>query len=267
MSAPPGIEDPISSIFDLSDHVAEMAPTMRRMYRYTATVVVLFLIIMVVLLFVGLADNLAFALLALIALIFGAVALSLLVETDRFYRSYLDRHRAIKLLQDADPSPRIPEGRTPIARLTRYLAQSNPRLADLLQAHPETLRYRLPLPGPRGTPVAFDLAWVSPASAGHRWLRWGDPGFAVLARIGPDAPSLPEVDRFAEEVSAVAARLPAQVRRAILLRVHPEPMPDGVYDRAIGRRIPVKGGSVPLEIVSENPDGTYDLVPHVLGVP
>ncbi len=267
MSAPAGMEDPISSILDLSDHVAGMAPTMRRMYRYTATVVVLFLLIMVVLLFVGLADNLAFAVLALIALAFGAIALSLLVETDRFYRSYLQRHRAIKLLQEAEPSPKVPDGRTPVARLSAYLAQSNPRLAELARARPETLRYRLALPAAGGASVPFDLAWIAPASAGYRWFRWGDPGFAVLARIGPDAPTLADLDRFADEVTAVSARLPARVQRTILLRVHPEPLPDGVYDRAVGRPIPVRGGNAALEIISENADGTYDLVPHVLGVP
>jgi hypothetical protein len=267
MAGPPGMEDPISSIFALSDHVAEMAPTMQRMYRYTATVVVLYLIIMIVLLFVGLSGNLAFAVLALVALVFGAIALSLLVETDRFYRSYLDRHRSIRLLQDADPSPKIPHGRTPVARLTTYLAQSNPRLGELLRLHPDSLRYAVAMRASGGASVTFDMAWVAPASAGYRWLRWGDPGFAVLARIGPDAPNLPDLDRFAEEVAAVSQRLPARVRRAILLRAHPVPIPDEVYDRTVGRRIPVRGGTASLEIVSENPDGTYDLVPHVLGVP
>ncbi|HEV2428789.1 MAG TPA: hypothetical protein VGV64_02950, partial [Thermoplasmata archaeon] len=88
MFAPPGVEDPISAIFDLSDRVADMAPTMRRMYRYTATVIVAFLLIMVFLLFVGLAQNVVYALLALVAIVFGFVALSLLRETDRFYRAF-----------------------------------------------------------------------------------------------------------------------------------------------------------------------------------
>jgi hypothetical protein len=267
MSAPPGMEDPISSIFDLSDHVARMAPTMRRMYRYTATVVVLFLVIMVVLLFVGLADNLAFAVLALVALVFGAIALSLLVETDRFYRSFVERHRSIRLLQDADPAPKVPEGRTPVARLTRYLAQTSPRLGEELHLRPDSLRTQVRLPAEGGADAPFDLVWVAPASAGYRWFGAGDAGFAVLARIGPDAPTLADLERFASEVGAVAARLPAQVRRAILLRAHPVPIPEEVYDRAVGRRIPVRGGSVALEIISENADGTYDLVPHVLGVP
>ena len=266
MYPPPGVEDPISAIFDLSDRVAEMAPTMRRMYRYTATVVVLFLAIMVILLFVGLADNLVFALMALIALIFGAIALSLLRETDRFYASYLGRHRAIKLLQEADPTPKIPAGRTTVERLGRYLAQSSLRVKALLDARPEALRYRVTLPV-KGGDGGFDLAIVSPGSTLYRWTGWGDPGFAALARIAPETLTPVDIDRFAHDVRAVAKRLPARVARAILLRPKPGAVPEAVYDLAVGHPVEVPGGSVTVEIVTEQPNGTYDLVPHILGVP
>jgi len=266
MYAPPGAEDPISAIFELSDRAAEMGKTVRRMYRYTATVVVLFLVIMVFLLFVGLATNLFFSLLALIALIFGGIALSLLRETDRFYGTFVERHRAIKLLQDAEPTPKIPPGRTPLERLGRYLSQSSPTIAEYLATHPDALRYQVKLDG-RGPGVAVDLAIVAPGSPSHRWLGWGDAGFAVVARVGPDAPTVPDVERYAEELRRVARRLPGRLRRAILLRVHPVPIPEAVYEYAVGHPLDLPGGPVPIEIVSEEANGTYDLVPHVLGVP
>ncbi|HEV2520227.1 MAG TPA: hypothetical protein VGX00_06365 [Thermoplasmata archaeon] len=266
MSAPPGAEDPISAIFELTDRASEMAPTIRRMYRYTATVIVLFLAIMVFLLLVGLSGNLAFAVLSLIAIAFGFVALSLLVETDRFYRSFAERYRRIKLLQDAEPSPKIPTGRTPMQRLVHYLAQSNPRVLNQLHEHPESLRYRVRLGSP-ARPLAFDLAIIAPASAGYRWLRAGDAGFALLARLGPDAPTVADLEQFAEEVEGASKRLPARVVRAILLRLHDEPIGESVHDFAVGHPLNVAGGKVAIEIVSERPDGTYDLVPHILGVP
>jgi hypothetical protein len=266
MYAPPGAEDPISAIFELSDRAAEMGRTVRRMYRYTATVVVLFLIIMVFLLFVGLATNLFFSLLALVALIFGGIALSLLRETDRFYGTFVERHRAIKLLQDAEPTPKIPAGRTPLERLARYLAQSNPAIGEFLKAHPDALRYQVQLDA-RGPAVVVDLAIIAPGSTSHRWFGWGDPGFAVLARVGPDAPAVADVDRFAQEVVRVARRLPGRLRRAILLRVHPVPIPEAVYEYAVGHPIDLPGGPVPVELIGEEANGTYDLVPHVLGVP
>ena len=48
VNTPPGVEDPISAIFDLSDRVAQMAPVVRRMYRYTATILVFWIIIMAI---------------------------------------------------------------------------------------------------------------------------------------------------------------------------------------------------------------------------
>jgi hypothetical protein len=266
MSAPRGVEDPISAIFELTDRASEMAPTIRRMSLYTATVIVLFLGIMVFLLLVGLSGNLAFAILALVAIVFGFVALSLLVETDRFYRSFSERYRRIKLLQDAEPAPKVPSGRTPMQRLVRYLAHSNPRIGGLLAERPEALRYRVRLAGSEA-PIPFDVAIVAPASITYRWLRSGDPGFTVLARLAPDEPTVADLDRFAEDVAAASRKLPSQVRRAVLLRVHPVPISEPVHDFAVGHPIEVRGGRVAIEIVSEQPDGTYDLVPHVLGVP
>ncbi|MCI4335744.1 MAG: hypothetical protein L3K17_00900 [Thermoplasmata archaeon] len=266
MYPPPGVEDPISAIFDLSDRVAAMAPTMRRMYRYTATVVVLFLLIMVILLFVGLADNLVFALMALIALVFGGIALSLLRETDRFYASYLGRHRAIKLIQDADPAPKIPAGRTPVERLARYLGQSSARIKSFLDARPEALRYRVTLPA-KGGDQPFDLVILSPGSSLYRWFGWGDPGFAAVARLAPETLTPMDVARFASDLQSIARRLPARLVRAILLRPQPGPVSEAVYDLAVGHPVEVPGGPVAIEIVTEQPNGTYDLVPHVLGVP
>jgi hypothetical protein len=266
MHTPAGAEDPISAIFDLSDRVAQMAPTMRRMYRYTATVVVLFLIIMVFLLLVSLAHNLFFALLALVAIAFGVIALGLLRDTDRFYRAYVERQRSIRLLQDAEPSPKIPDGPTPVQRLVRYLAQSNPKIAAYLGAHPDSLRYRVELPGKGGT-YGFDLLLVAPGDRLYQYFGWGDPGFAVLARTGPDAPTVQDLDRFAQELRAVAKKLPARVSRAILLRPHAGPLPEAVYDYAVGHPIEMGESRIAVEIVTEQPDGTYDFIPHVLGVP
>jgi hypothetical protein len=266
MSFPPGIEDPISAIFDLSDRVAEMAPTMRRMYLYTATVVVVFLGIMVFLLLVGLATNLGFAILALIAIVFGAIALSLLRETDRFYRSYLARHRSIKLLQDAEPTPKVPAGPTPIQRLARHLAESNPKIGSLLRTHPESLRYRVRPSGAQST-APFDLVLVAPGDWSQRVLGLGDAGFAIVARVTPETPTIPYLDSFSRELKSVARRLPGRLVRAILLRTRADPIPEPVYDFVVGHPVEIGHDRVAIEIVTEQADGTYDFVPHVLGVP
>jgi hypothetical protein len=262
MFSPPGIEDPISALFDLSDRVAQMAPTVRRMYRYTAVVVVLFLLIMVLLLLLTLRSNGLLAILAFVAIVVSVLALSLLRETDRFFRSFVQRHRAIRLIRDAEPAARIPEGRTPVERLARYLAQSNPRVDALLREHPEALQYRASIGG-----VPFDLALVAPADAGYRWLRWGSPGFAVLARVIPEGPSVADLERFADELRTAAARCPGRLVRAILLRPPTAHLPEAVYEYAVGHPVDLKEHKVAIELITEGAGGSYDFVPHVLGVP
>jgi hypothetical protein len=262
MFSPPGVEDPISALFDLSDRVAQMAPTVRRMYRYTAVVVVLFLVIMLVLLLITIRTNGFLAILAFIAIAVSVVALSLLRETDRFFRSFVLRHRSIRLLRDAEPRARIPEGRTPVERLARHLAQTNPKVEALVREHPDALRYRAEVGN-----VPFDLLLVSPADRGYSVLRWGEPGFAIVARLAPESFGVAELERFAGELKGVASRLPGQLVRAILLRAHSTPIAEPVYEYAVGHPVDLRHGRVALEIITENADGSYDFVPHVLGVP
>ena len=267
---PPGVEDPIAAAFDLSDRAAQMEPTIRRMYRYTATVLVLYLLIMVVLFLLALGRDPFLALLALGAIAVGVIALSLVRETDRFFRSFAQRHRVIRLFRDAEPAPKIPEGRTPVERLARYLATSNATLERWVREHPESLRFRVALPGGLAR-APFDLVLTRPGSWSYRTFGLGYGGFTVLARVGPDAPTLYDLESFAAEVTAVAPALAGLPLRAILLRQHPVPLIEPAYDFAVGHPIPVRRGATvgrcTLEVIGENPDGTYELIPYVLGLP
>ena len=107
MAASTGNEDPIAALFELADRVAEQGPKIRRMYVYTAVVIVVFLAILVYLLFVALRSSELFVGLALVTVVLGGAALTLLAESDRFYRSFSERHRRLRLLQFAEPTPKI----------------------------------------------------------------------------------------------------------------------------------------------------------------
>jgi hypothetical protein len=269
--SPPGIEDPISATFDLSDRVAQLAPTVRRMYRYTASILVIWIVIMLLLILVGIHASLVLSLLALVGLGAGALALSMLRETDRFFRAFVQRHRSIHLLREADPVTKIPEGRTPIERLGRYLAGSSPRIDAALREDPGRLRYRVHL-GSNPTTGNFDLVLALPGSALYRTTGFGEPGFAVLARlaVGPSV-TIPEMESLAKDAPDAGRRLGAAVVRIILLRPQPTPLAEEAYEYAVGHpatwRQSMTDFRVPVEIISESADGTYDLIPHVLGVP
>jgi hypothetical protein len=270
VAAPPGVEDPISALFDLSERAAGMAPVVRRLYRYTAAILVTWIAIMAVLIIVGLGAAGWLAFLALLGLAAGVIALGLLRQTDRFFREFHQRYRWIQLVRDADPIAKIPEGRTPVERLGRYLTLSNPRVEELLKARPGALRYRVSVRA-GGKEIPFDLIIEEPANSVARWSGMGEEGFAVVARSAPDAPTLEDLRRFESEVAAAAPGLEGRVARLILLRTNPVPLPQEVYEYAVGHPIYVPWGfgrhRVTIEIISENPNGTYDFVPHVLGVP
>ncbi|MCI4351725.1 MAG: hypothetical protein L3K15_09485 [Thermoplasmata archaeon] len=267
MAASTGSEDPIVTLFELTDKVSEKSPKLRRIYLYTATVIVVLLGIIVYLIYVALRGSLWFASLGLAAVVLGGAALVLLAETDRFYRAFSERHRRLRMLQFTEPSPKIPAGPTPLRRLVRHLALTNPRVASVLSERPGALRFTMRRTR-NGAAVEVGFAISVPQSPGYRWLRLGDPGFVIVARIGPDALTLAQLQHSGEEAQAAARQLRGRLARAIVLRQHPTPISDEVYEHAVRHPLPMPGGpAVALEVITEREDGTYDLIPQVTGVP
>jgi hypothetical protein len=80
-----------------------------------------------------------------------------------------------------------------------------------------------------------------------------------------------ELRQLEEDAILAAPSLESRLVRIILLRPQPGPIPSEVYDYTVGHPVHVPWGfgrhRATLEIVTENPSGTYDFVPHVLAVP
>ncbi len=268
--APPGVEDPISAIFDLSDRVAGMAPTARRMYWANLLISIFWILLMLVLLAVGLATSGLLAFVSVLGLALGVVAVLLLRETDRFFRGFVARHRTIRLVRDAEPIVKIPEGRTPIERLAHYFATSSTKVGEALRENPDRLRYQVSW-DVRGRPVKFDLAIARPA--GFRWglTGGGEPGFLLLARLGPENVGLQDLQQLEVDLQGISSRFPSQLVRLVLLRPKGTALAQEVYEYAVGHPAILHKGlrtyRVNTEIITENPDGTYEFVPLVVGVP
>ncbi|MCI4319147.1 MAG: hypothetical protein L3K23_03310 [Thermoplasmata archaeon] len=267
---PSGVEDPISAIFDLADRAAEMAPTVRRMYRYTASIVVVWIVLTAFVTLVTIGSTPLLAVLSFFGLVAGVIALSLLRRTDRFFGSFVQRHRSIRLVRDADPVVKIPEGRTPVERLGRYLVQSSPTVESTVREDPGAMRYRVQLSAP-GAARPFDIVVTRRGGTLWRALGRGDRGFSVLGRIAPETVSIDDLRRMETDALAVAPQLPGAVVRLILLRPKTAPLPEDAYEYAVGHPVVFRRGlgsyRASLEVISENADGSYDFVPHVLGVP
>ena len=270
MSGPPGVEDPISAIFDLSDRVAQIAPTVRRMYRYTATIVTLWTIIVAIVAVLTVGSSPIIAVLAIAGFAVGVIGLSLLRETDRFFRGFVQRHRQIRLVRDAEPIVAIPDGRTPIERLVRHLAGTSDAIGAVVRDDPGSVQYRVSYPA-GGRSIGFDLVIVRPGGVLYRVFGRGFPGFAVLGRIGAETTGLEELQRLESDAAAAAPRLAGAPARLVLLRPRGNPLAPDVYEWAVGHPnvIGVRLGKYrsATQIVTENTDRTYDIVPHLIGVP
>lgn len=270
-SGPPGVEDPISAIFDLSDRVAQMAPRARQMYLVNMFIVIIWVLLMIVLILVGAGSHdVTLGILAFMGLLLGVGALWLLSETNKFFRGFVARHRTIRLVRDAEPVVKVPEGRTPIERLAHYLSTSNEKVGEALRENPDRLRYQLSFKG-RGAQVKFDLAIAKPGGFRWSWTGGGEPGFALLARVGPETVEVKDLQQLETDVRAVFARLPGQLSRLILLRPKGSPLSEAVYEYAVGHPVMLRKGlrrfRVNTEVITESADGTYDFVPVVVGVP
>lgn len=256
-------DDPIHGIFDLSDRAATVAPRLLWMSRVTSLAVLATSVVVGYLLFTTLLDSRLTLILGLLAVAGGGASLLLLRENERLYREYVERHRTLLRLQEADPSPPIPQGTGPAERLLTHLRETNPRIEQALREDPRAARFRVQA-HIHGALRRLDLLLLSHPRGrlGHR-----EPGFAVIARVADGAVEPSTVEQFASEVEAFAPRLGEPLARAILLSPKGGSVADSAYETAKAHSLRIGRRKIPVEIVSERADGTYDLVPLLVEAP
>jgi len=265
MSGPSGVEDPVSAIFDLADHAAGMAPTVRRMYRYTASIVVIWIVLMAFVTIGTLGGAPWLAILSFIGLVAGVIALGLLRQTDRFFGSFVQRHRSIRLIRDADPVVKIPEGRTPIERLARYLSASNPTVEAWTRQEGGSGRYRVGFPS-SGREVPFDLVIAKPGGALWRALGRGDRGFAILGRVANEPLTIEQLRQMQSDAQAVTPSLPGAIVRLILVRAKATTLPEDVYEYAVGHPVELRRGLARFRSTLETVSYTHLTLPTICSV-
>jgi hypothetical protein len=259
----PPADDPIHGIFDLADRAAAAAPRLLRISRATTILLAATLGIVAYLLFAVFATNLLSVILGVLTLAGGGVAILLMRENERFYGEYVERHRTILRLQDADPTPPVPEGRGPADRLLLHLRSTNARIERAVSRDPKVARFRVQA-SVGGSTRAFDLLLLAPH---QRWSSGDGAGFAVLARVASSGIEADNVIQFAQDLAAVAPRLKEPLARAILLAPRGKSISVAAYEAARSKPIAAGGRAVPLELIAERPDGTYDLVPLLVDAP
>jgi len=260
------VENPISSIFDLSEDVAKQAPVIRSMVRYASAFIIVWLIITFFLLLALLSQgNIIFFLIMLALFIVGFVAIILLRRMNRFFKYYVVRHKAIKAVRDLDPMVYAPQGNTSTERFVTYHRGHNPAMfgRNVEVAMPGIVQ------GNQGSQYSFDAYIREPAGGLWKLFGLGRHGFAIYVKRFDTIPKGNEVQAFKNAVEDVTSRTRIPPSRVVVLweRKADETIDDRVYQFIMTQ--PVTGRHrfrkyvCNLEIVSET-EGTYDFIPFMV---
>ncbi len=262
------VENPISSIFDLSEDVAKQAPVIRSLVRYASAFIAIWLFVNLILMLALLGQGQLFLFLIMVGLfIIGLVSIVLLRRMSRFFRYYEARHRSIKAIREMDPMVYAPKGNTATERFLAYMRGHNKALfgKEVVVAMPGIVQ------GQHGTGYSFDT-YVK-EEPGFLWnlFSLGKHGFAIYVKHFDHSPQVAEIKAFKDAVQDVTARTNIPPSRVVALweRKEDEILRDDVYHFIMSQ--PIKGKHIirkytcSMEVVSET-DGSYDFIPHISNI-
>jgi len=170
---------------------------------------------------------------------------------------------AIDRLERAGPA-RIPPGRTPLERYLRFLLSGGgpgPPLEEVLR----TGRPGGTVNGASGNAHPFDLYYELPPGAASGARR------SIFVRVLDRPPAMADIDRLENDVRDVVSATAIPPARVVLIYAagaegpFTERVEDAVFERLMEKHLSGKAGwkgyCCAVELVTEEPDGTYDLVP------
>lgn len=265
------IENPISAMFDLSEDVSREAEQIHKMIRYSKVFIAFWLIVNFIIALSAI-GNLIVSIGLFVLFIIGVLALRQLFRTDRFFKYYVMRHKAIRSVRDADPVVYIPQGSTSARRLMTYLTNNDKRMASALSSGKAVSKEQAMLKGKTGVFYSFDFYIYTNQSRLYRYLGVGEPGGAMYIKELKKAPVLEDLKALDAAIADVtkATRLPP--RRVVLLwtRGEGDELDDRTYEHLttnvtkaqVGR----KGYVCSIQLVIENTDNTYEFIPFMADV-
>jgi len=257
------VENPISAMFDLSDDVNKQAVEMKKMVKY-ATIFISFGLFVNFLLILSTITNIIVMPILVALFIIGSLALRMIRRTGRFFDYYLLRHRAIVAVRDADPVVYIPKGETSTQRLMSYLNYSDPELRQVLASPGVVVKQQAILKGAKGTFYNFDQYVVRKP----RFM--GLPGYALYVKAFESPPTLKDLQAIGAGVQDITNDSKVLPRRIIALwtRTEDDNLDDDAYEFLTCSVMQGQLGrdtyTCAMQVVVENPDGTYDFIPWVV---
>ena len=202
----------------------------------------------------------------------GWIILDLLRDLRKFFDYYVVRHGVIKAVRDANPEVRIPEGPDPVSRLLAYLRKASPENEHVL-SQPGAVKRPVQLRGASGVAHDFDAMVLAEPSSLWSLTGWAYPGWVIFIKKYEAPPKLEDLKYLKHAAEDSLAVLKVPLSRVIALWSMKEGLTvsDDAYQFATGQVVIFRRhGDVflcSLEMIAENEDGTYDLVPYVVQTP
>jgi len=200
------------------------------------------------------------------------IILDMLRDIRKFFDFYVVRHAVIKAVRDANPIVKIPEGPDPVARLLAHLRKASPETEHVM-SQPEAVKRAVTLGGSSGVAHDFDAVVVAQPSSLWSLVGWAYPGWCMLVKSFDHPPRLDELKYLRHAAEDVVATMKIPPSRVIALweLKGGQSLSDEAYQFVTTEVVTFKHHGdtflCSLEIIGEDEDGTYDLVPFVVQNP
>ncbi len=253
--APPPADNPTTALFDLAEMMSDNYRRLRHINLFAYFFIgITLLLLLVVTLALAIEGNVGIALIGVALILSGLVLLRLILFTKRFLEDFNQNFDAIRLVRDLDPIPPVPEGRTALARLERYLKETDPSVRLEMEDGAEIVKDR----------KLGDGEW--PLVVIRRSRPFRPPAHLTLVRRGKRIPAMVDFIGIEKDLESVArAEFPPD--RAILLYKAPDDydgISDDLYTFLTGKEHTVISGGkkhrVRLQIFIEH-KGRYEIIP------
>jgi hypothetical protein len=261
------VENPISALFDLSEDVNKEAPRFRKLVRYAAVFIVIWLAVDFVLILATIQGNILVGVLLMAIFVLGLATLGLLANLNDFFRYYVARHQAIMSVRTDDPIVKVPAGPTPGGRLLTHLRNRNPELNHLYA--PDYSPIPVKVRGRSGNFHHLDVHLFRPSGPLWGLIGGGYPGYQLMVRTFVNAPRPEELMNLkgaAEDISG-DNRVPPSRVIALWPRRNGDDLSEESYDLLMSQVVEFshrrKHYASSLELIVENLDGTYEFIPYV----
>jgi hypothetical protein len=248
-------DNPTSGLFDLAEHMSDNYAKVKHLkyYAYVFVGITIFFLIIISLLLLA-EGNVGMFIIFMALVICGIMMLRLVAFTIHFLDDFDTNFRAIKLVREIDPLPKMPEGETSLERLEKYLKNDDPLLADQLKNGIEIK------PDLRVGDTSWSLAFIRQGSM------FGPESYLMLVREVKGEPKLGNFILLEKNLETVANKFMFPNRTIILCKApkNYDGISDDLYSYLTekahyivqsGKKQPIK-----LQLFVEN-EGRYEIIP------